>query len=459
MNQQLAGAGSAAAHGQPAALRRRIGILDVFGFEYFQRNGFEQLLINFANEVLQSVFNQQLFRKTLGSFEREGLLLPHLCHGSWPDNKAAVQLLMSPQTGVLAVLDREAARPSPSELRFKQALHDTLGEHCCFLDHDRQAAHELLKAAHSLGGLGTGGLKDHAKYNFTVMHFAGAVTYTVGAFVEKNCDQCAPVLRALLRTSCNALVAELFGPEAEADEQGCDSGQQLQEEQAAKDPDSFFFSGRPATVASKFCLQMQSLQQQLGSTHCAFIRCVKPNARMSPGRFEQGFVSRQLRVQGVLEACSVLKAGLPHKVPVALLLRNYRVLPASLQPIYGAGGKKGGDERYFCQALLWAFEVPPEQYRIGLSQVFLQPRALAMVRAIMGAGIDRAIEARLRTYYSRRLWRVAVQMVTGAKKWSRLPAAKGGLTTSAPAPVVAVGAATAPDKQAWSPRTTMASQR
>jgi hypothetical protein len=182
---------------------------------------------------------------------------------------------------------------------------------------------------------------------------------------------------------------------------------------------------------------MQSLQQQLGSTHCAFIRCVKPNARMSPGRFEQGFVSRQLRVQGVLEACSVLKAGLPHKVPVALLLRNYRVLPASLQPIYGAGGKKGGDERYFCQALLWAFEVPPEQYRIGLSQVFLQPRALAMVRAIMGAGIDRAIEARLRTYYSRRLWRVAVQMVTGAKKWSRLPAAKGGLTTSAPAPVVA----------------------
>ena len=81
MNQQLAGAGSAAAHGQPVALRRRIGILDVFGFEYFQRNGFEQLLINFANEVLQSVFNQQLFRKTLGSFEREGLLQTHLRHG------------------------------------------------------------------------------------------------------------------------------------------------------------------------------------------------------------------------------------------------------------------------------------------------------------------------------------------------------------------------------------------
>ena len=97
-----------------------MGVLDIFGFECFKRNDFEQLLINFTNEVLQATFNQQVFVAEADLYRAEGIAVAPV---QWPDNREAVELIASKPNGVLQLLDNESKNPKASDLKFNASIH------------------------------------------------------------------------------------------------------------------------------------------------------------------------------------------------------------------------------------------------------------------------------------------------------------------------------------------------
>ena len=358
-----------------------IGVLDIFGFESFERNDFEQLLINYTNEVLQATFNEQVFRGEMDLFAREGLRVAPV---RWPDNSECVELIASKPNGILAVLNAEATTPKPSDLKFNKTLHSL---------HD--GINEFFPQPHA---------KDR-QLVFIVKHFAGDVRYTVGAFIDKNNNAVPDDLQKLFEAS----VLATLGPTA------CqDAGAKADAEAAASGAKKSRRRGKskPPTVATVFLKQMESLASTLGETRCSFIRCVKPNAAMQAGEFDRDYVQSQLSSQGILQTCEVLRLGLPTRVPYEQVATTFRKeLPADVMAILGHDGEV---DKNLCTAILWAFEVEPEAYRCGLTRLFFRVGKMGLLQKILE--VDWAekrewIVGRLKSYVHVKRWRRAIAMV------------------------------------------------
>jgi len=138
-----------------------IGVLDIFGFESFEKNDFEQLLINFTNETLQATFNQQVFVAETELYKREGIQVAPV---TFPNNQECINTISEKPDGLLHLLDAEGKTPKPSDFKFCASIHKTH-----FHNPFTPKPHPKFK-----------------KENFIVRHFAGDVTYTVGSFVSKN---------------------------------------------------------------------------------------------------------------------------------------------------------------------------------------------------------------------------------------------------------------------------------
>ncbi|CAN0296640.1 unnamed protein product, partial [Scytosiphon promiscuus] len=82
-----------------------IGILDIFGFEITKTNGFEQLCINFANEVLQQEFNRHIFVLEQEEYEAEGLEVESI---PFRDNQAIIDLIAKRPAGLMSILEDQA---------------------------------------------------------------------------------------------------------------------------------------------------------------------------------------------------------------------------------------------------------------------------------------------------------------------------------------------------------------
>jgi myosin heavy subunit len=182
-----------------------IGVLDIFGFEVFQKNNFEQLLINFCNESLQAVFNKSVFVDEAELYKREGLVLDEELSLP-PDNSECMRLLdggvvnggnkkpkgvgtSMGELGVLALIDAESQNPQPSDHKMVSMLHR-------YYDSSKAFVRPHPKDADVV---------------FIVEHYAGRVTYSTGSFVEKNNDQLPPGVEELFKASTNAFVANVFG--------------------------------------------------------------------------------------------------------------------------------------------------------------------------------------------------------------------------------------------------------
>eukprot|EP00929_Paragymnodinium_shiwhaense_P020113 TRINITY_DN1350_c0_g2_i1.p1 TRINITY_DN1350_c0_g2~~TRINITY_DN1350_c0_g2_i1.p1 ORF type:complete len:1173 (+),score=355.70 TRINITY_DN1350_c0_g2_i1:112-3630(+) len=279
------------------------GVLDIFGFEFFQTNSFEQLCINYTNELLQQYFNQFIFENEAALYREEGIKWDPQ---NFPDNAPIVALLQDKLTGVLPMLEEEGFTVGGSSEAW---CNKVIREH---------ANHKNFQQIKQRQGV------------FIVDHFAGPVTYTAAGFLEKNRDQLSQDLLKCLENSDQPFIQERFAEHSRSFGAGGTTPGATPVKRpdprrmAASPKDGVVKKAQRYSVSSEFRTQLQELLSQIHTTTPHFIRCIKSNPKNQPfvtptppGRktplpwLERKSVSEQLRYQGVLEAIRVARAGYP----------------------------------------------------------------------------------------------------------------------------------------------------
>lgn len=314
---------------------RFIGVLDIYGFERFNVNSFEQFCINYANEKLQNSFNKHVFELEQKLYDEEGIDWSFV---HFYDNQKCIDLIES-KLGVMDLLDEECRFPNGSDSSFVAKLYDRQGK--------METGTFLLKP------------KISSEDKFTVKHFAYDVEYTTTGFIEKNRDQVPTELLELMSNSSNEFVKTLLQHSA--------SSQSL-----LASRDSLSISrGRPSTGMT-FKASLNSLMEVISSTRSHYIRCIKPNEGKEAMVFDAPFVVQQLCACGILETVRISSAGYPGRWPFQDFLDRFKLLssdPISITTM--------DDTRMACCTLLSEFNMTNEQYQVGKTRVFMRAGVLA----------------------------------------------------------------------------------
>ncbi|RHY35309.1 hypothetical protein DYB32_000202 [Aphanomyces invadans] len=279
-----------------------IGVLDIFGFESFDINSFEQLCINYANERLQHHFIDFVMTQEQGRYHKEGIPWTTL---DLPQNDGCLEVLESRPTGILALLDEECNIPKGTDAGFVRKLYQIYHGHNHF---------QATK-------------RDQVDRAFVVMHYAGAVRYMADGFCEKNRDKPHQAIYDLLSSSENPFICVMCRP--------------LDVPVAACNDEPAPVLRRKSSIVStglgaQFRRQLQHLLDMITLTTPHYIRCLKPNDANVKLVFDRKRMADQLRYSGVLEAVTISRLGYPvHLVHHAFVSRYAGVL---LPPMYRTVG-------------------------------------------------------------------------------------------------------------------------
>ena len=277
--------------GQSPHAERLIGVLDIYGFEQFATNDFEQFCINLANEKLQQHFNAHVFKQEQAEYEREAIDWSYI---EFVDNQDVLDLIEG-KLGIIDLLDETC--------RFPKATHGDLAQ--------------KLYSAESVSGSQRFSRPKLAQSDFTISHYAGAVTYKTAHFLDKNRDFIVAEHQELLGGSRDEFVQNLFLREVP---DGSGSAQRPGAQSAYK------FS----SVGARFKKQLGELMEALRAMEPHYVRCIKPNGANRPMIFEAPGVLHQLRCGGVLEAVRISCAGYPSKVPYGEFADHFWPLAVNL---------------------------------------------------------------------------------------------------------------------------------
>jgi len=287
-------------------VRSSSGVLDIFGFECFAVNSFEQLCINFTNEALQQQFNKFIFKMEQTEYENESINWAFI---EFPDNQDCLDTIQSRPTGILAMLDDECKLGQRGNDR---NWANRLYKH--FLPEKKQTESDNTRF------LATP--VQRSRSIFCVRHFAGVVQYTATTgFLEKNKDEIPVTAKNLLESAPSQLVKDLFDVQKKA----------IEEAQPAAKPGAR--GGKPAkskTVGQQFKEQLSDLMAKIETTDPHYIRCLKPNDAAKPKMMTRKRLTEQLRYGGVLEAVRVARMGYPVRMDHVGFFQRYRVLLPSV---------------------------------------------------------------------------------------------------------------------------------
>jgi myosin-5 len=280
-------------------IRSSVGVLDIFGFECFAINSFEQLCINFTNEALQQQFNKFIFKLEQAEYESEQIEWAFI---SFPDNQDCLDTIQQKKTGILAMLDDECRLPKGSDRNFAKRMYDEWipGKDQTVSENTRFSATKIQQG----------------KAIFCVRHFAGVVEYRAEtSFMEKNKDEVPLTAQNLLQTAPSQLMQDVFAVQLkETEDRSGDTG-------ASKRGAS-----QQKTVGQQFKDQLTSLVSSVEKTDPHYIRCLKPNDAARPKMLTRKRLTEQLRYGGVLEAVRVARAGYPVRMVHAEFFQRYRML-------------------------------------------------------------------------------------------------------------------------------------
>ncbi|KAJ3026859.1 UNVERIFIED_CONTAM: cytochrome c oxidase subunit 1, partial [Siphonaria sp. JEL0065] len=344
-----------------------IGVLDIFGFEDFAVNSFEQFCINYTNEKLQNFFNQFIFKLEQEEYEKEGINWEKI---SFEDNQLCIDLIEAKTTGILAQLDEEVKLPKGSEESWMIKLEKTHDKHKHFT-------------------------KPKLKSNvFGIKHYAGDVLYTVDGFLEKNKDALQDELYDLISNSSYPFIASIIipkdndvycggsSPGTPRNEPVLSKGSPANSMQALNQP--FINSNVPApkmtpktvskmTAGGTFKNQLNSLVMTLGATSTHYVRCIKPNSTMEAFTFDEPKVLCQLRYSGMMETIKIRKAGFPARVPYEKFnIENRFILPPD--------AKLTSDPKEKAKRIASACNLPDGTWQTGRTKIFMKAEIVAEIQ-------------------------------------------------------------------------------
>ncbi|XP_072471812.1 myosin-IIIb [Notamacropus eugenii] len=348
-----------------------VGILDIFGFENFQRNSFEQLCINIANEQIQYYFNQHIFALEQMEYQNEGIDATIV---EYEDNRPLLDMFLQKPMGLLSLLDEESRFPQATDLTLVDKFEDNL--RCKYFWRPKRV--ELC---------------------FGIQHYAGKVLYDAFGFLEKNRDTLPADIVMVLRTSENKLVQQLFsipltktGNLAQARARVTAASKSLPPQLSAgrvkvdtlevmRHPEETTNMKRQ-TVASYFRYSLMDLLSKMVVGQPHFVRCIKPNDNREALRFSRERVLVQLRYTGILETTSIRRQGYSHRILFEEFVKRYYYLAFRAHPSPLANKES-------CIAILEKSKL--DHWILGKTKVFLKYYHIEQLNLLLREVIGRVV--------------------------------------------------------------------
>uniref|UniRef100_A0A6Q2ZAG2 Myosin VAb n=1 Tax=Esox lucius TaxID=8010 RepID=A0A6Q2ZAG2_ESOLU len=341
-----------------SAIKQRsfIGVLDIYGFETFDINSFEQFCINYANEKLQQQFNMHVFKLEQEEYMKEDIPWTLI---DFYDNQPCINLIEA-KMGVLDLLDEECKMPKGSDDTWAQKLYNTFLKKSEIFDKPRMSN----KA-------------------FIIHHFADKVEYQCEGFLEKNKDTVNEEQINVLKLSKFDLLVELFRDEETAAPTG--RTKTTRPGQAQRD--------NKKTVGTQFRNSLNLLMETLNGTTPHYVRCIKPNDHKSPFTLDPIRAVQQLRACGVLETIRISAAGFPSRWTYQEFFSRYRVLMKQKDIL--------SDMKLTCKNVLEKWVKDHDKYQFGKNKIFFRAGQVAYLEKLRS---DRLRKACVRIQKTIRCW-------------------------------------------------------
>lgn len=297
-----------------------IGILDIYGFEIFEKNSFEQLCINYVNEKLQQIFIQLTLKTEQEEYAREQIQWTPI---KYFDNKIVCDLIESTRpAGVFAALKDATktahADPAACDRTFAQAINGMSNPHLT----PRQG-------------------------NFIIKHYAGDVSYTIDGITDKNKDQLLKGILNLFSHSQNQFIHTLFPHEVDQDNRK-----------------------QPPTAGDKIRSSANDLVATLMKAEPSYIRTIKPNENKSPTEYNDANVLHQIKYLGLQENVRIRRAGFAYRQTFDKFVERFYLL--SPQTSYAGDYTWTGDAKSGAKQILKDTSIPTDEYQMGVTKAFIK---------------------------------------------------------------------------------------
>ncbi|GAV27083.1 hypothetical protein PMKS-000544 [Pichia membranifaciens] len=353
-----------------------IGVLDIYGFEHFENNSFEQFCINYANEKLQQEFTHHVFKLQQEDYINEGIEWSFI---KYTDNQSCIDLIED-RSGILSLLDEQCKLPAGSDKAWAEKMF-----------------HSLTKPPHNK-------VFKKARFGtekFIVSHYALDVTYEVDGFLEKNRDTVSDAQNEVLRLSTNDFLKDVIS--------SIEKSRESPEKSSTKERMRFGSRNKKPTLGYLFKNSLNDLMTTINSTNSHYIRCIKPNETKEPWEFDNLMVLSQLRACGVLETIQISLVGFPSKHTYEEFLQRFVVLlPAEDETKFKRGEIKSEAEmKKMSTKILRKLICDQSLFQTGKTKLFFRAGVLgqleiAKTNRIKGAAT--ILQKNIRRYLVRNTW-------------------------------------------------------
>lgn len=298
-----------------------IGVLDIYGFEIFDQNSFEQLCINYVNEKLQQIFIELTLKAEQEEYVSEQIQWTPI---QFFNNKIVCDLI-------------EEKRPP--------GVFAALNDACATAHADPQAADSSF--IQRLGLCSSNPHLEQRGHAFMIKHYAGDVTYEIRGMTDKNKDQLSKDILTLVKSSGSKLIQDLFPDPLDQDSKK-----------------------RPPSASDRIKISAGALVTNLMRAQPSYIRCIKPNSTKSSKEYDKSMSLHQVKYLGLCENIRVRRAGFASRQTFEKFVERFFLL--SKKTSYAGEYTWRGDARTGTETILREINIPQEEWQLGKTKAFIR---------------------------------------------------------------------------------------